>query len=230
MKKTCALLLMMAVQLSLFASIDDYRLHLKITDMTDSRSPEVYFDQIIFSYESSEPVRHVGIAFAHEDFREIHSYQRNSHGVFFYLLDWPYVENIDYRLIVDGIWMTDPDCPTVIPGSNGVELSRLTVGRDMANEKISPQVQGDNRVVCRYWGGEGQTVYLAGDFNNWDPYMLPMKEISPGMYEISLNLSSGLHHYCYYVNGQSTTDPLNELVAINLFGEEVSRLNIPYGQ
>ncbi|MDC7223877.1 MAG: glycoside hydrolase [Spirochaetales bacterium] len=227
MKKTCALLLLLLAPLSLFASIDDYRLHLKITEMEEARKPEVYFDQIIFTYESAEPVRHVGIAFAHENFREIHTYQRNGKGVFFFLLSWPYVEHIDYRLIVDGIWMTDPACPTVIPGSNGVELTRFTVGRERADEKISPQLEEDNQVTCRYWGDEGETVYLAGDFNNWDPYMFPMKESSPGLYEISLFLSGGTYHYCYYVNGESSTDPLNERVAINLFGEEVSRLDVP---
>ena len=227
MKKTCILLLALLVNMALSASIDDYRLHLKITDMEDAGKPEVYFDQIIFTYKSIEPVRHVGIAFAHEDFREIHTFQRNSHGVFFFLLPWPYVENIDYRLIVDGIWMTDPACETTVPGSNGVSLTRFTVGRERANEKISPQVAKDNRVTCRYWGREGETVYLAGDFNNWDPYMFPMKETSPGVYEITLFLSGGTHHYCYYVNGESSVDPLNDEIAINLFGEEVSSLEIP---
>jgi hypothetical protein len=227
MKKTATLLLMLIANLSLFAFVDDYRLHLKLTDMEIAGSPEVYFDQIIFSYKSEEPVRHVGIAFAHEDFREIHTYQRNSHGVFFFLLSWPYVENIDYRLIVDGIWMTDPACSSFVPGSNGVELTRFSVGRERANEKVSPQIDQQNQVVCRYWGGEGDTVYLAGDFNNWDPYMFPMKETSPGFYEIALNLSGGVYHYCYYINGKSSTDPLNERVAINPFGEEVSRLDVP---
>ncbi len=227
MKKTLILLLFTILNGLAFATIDDYRLHLKITDMTAASKPEVYFDQIIFTFKSREPVRHVGIAFSHEDFKEIHTYQRNSHGVFFFLLPWPYVENIDYRLIVDGIWMTDPSCDTKTPGSNGVELTRFTVGRDRANEKLSPEMRGDNRVVCRFWGDQGETVYLAGDFNDWDPYMFPMKESSPGVYEISLFLSPGVHHYCYYVNGQSRTDPLNDSISINLFGEEVSRLVVP---
>ena len=227
MKKTLILVLLLMPIISLFAVIDDYRLHLRIIQLEEAGAPEVYFDQIIFTYKSHEPVRHVGIAFAHEDYKEIHTYKKNSNGVFFFLLPWPYVENIDYRLIVDGIWMTDPTCLQRIPGSNGVELSRFTVGKERANEKISPQIGLDNRVTCRYWGREGETVYLAGDFNNWDPYMFPMKETSPGVYEISLSLAGGVHHYCYYVNGESTTDPLNDRVAVNLFGEDVSRLEVP---
>lgn len=224
-----AILLFLGLNSLLFATIDDYRLHLKIMETEAAGPPEIYFDQILFTYEGREPVRHVGIAFAHEDFRIIHSYERNSHNVFFFLLSWPYVEHIDYRLIVDGIWMRDPLEADSVPGSNGVILSRMTVGKERADERISPQVLKGNRVVCRYWGPEGERVYLAGDFNNWDPYMFPMKEVNPGYYEISVPLSAGVHHYVYYINGASTLDGLNDQVAINLFGEEVSRLIVPGG-
>jgi hypothetical protein len=227
MKKIALILMILGLNSLLFATIDDYRLHLKIVEMKESRSPEVYFDQIIFTYQSREPVRHVGIAFAHENFGVIHTYERNGQGVFFFLLPWPYVENVDYRLIVDGIWMNDPREADSVAGSNGVELSRFSVGKDRANERISPQVLRNNRVTCRYWGEQGETVYLAGDFNNWDPYMFPMKEKSPGYYELTLSLSGGVHHYVYYVNGASTLDKLNDNISINLFGEEVSRLVIP---
>lgn len=227
MNKLIITLFLLSFNTFLFATIDDYRLHLKIVQMEDAQSPEIYFDQIIFTYKSNEPARHVGIAFAHEDFRVVHTYQKNSNGVFFFLLSWPYVENIDYRLIIDGIWMTDPMGRDLTPGSNGVSLTRFTVGRERANERISPQIGRENRVTYRYWGESGDTVSLAGDFNNWDPYMFPMREISSGCYEITLSLSQGIHHYCYFVNGQSIVDGMNDQVSINLFGEEVSRLSVP---
>ena len=207
--------------------IDDLRLHLKVIALDKASSPEFYFGKILFTASPEENTRHVAIAFAHEQYQVLHSFQRNQNGLFFYLLDVPDLEFLEYRMIVDGIWQPDPMAENQIRDINGLKLSRLTIPENQRSRRASPLV-GDQGMVTFYLEGlPGSMVYLAGDFNQWDPYMIPMKEIRQGLFEIRLKLSPGTHFYNYFVNGEVLLDPLNRNVKHNTFGEEVSYLTVP---
>lgn len=49
---------------------------------------------------------------------------------------------------------------------------------------------------------QGETVYLVGDFNNWDEKATPMKSDGDGSFSTTINLEKG-HEYQfrYLVNG-----------------------------
>ena len=40
-------------------------------------------------------------------------------------------------------------------------------------------------------GKPGRRVSLVGDFNNWDPFMDPLDETSPGSYSVTLRVPAG---------------------------------------
>jgi chromosome partitioning protein len=65
-----------------------------------------------------------------------------------------------------------------------------------------------------------QRVLIAGDFNNWSPMSTPMQiNGRPGVWTTKLPLSPGRYRYRLVVDGKWITDPHNQYVEANQFGE-----------
>ena len=63
-------------------------------------------------------------------------------------------------------------------------------------------------------------VQIAGDFNNWSPMSTPMlTNGNPGTFRMSLPLKPGRYRYRFVVDGRWVTDPNNQYVEANQFGE-----------
>jgi 1,4-alpha-glucan branching enzyme len=62
-------------------------------------------------------------------------------------------------------------------------------------------------------------VQLAGDFNNWSPGATPMTPDAKGRWCTSLSLRPGRYRYRLVVDGSWITDPHNNYVEANQFGE-----------
>jgi hypothetical protein len=70
-------------------------------------------------------------------------------------------------------------------------------------------------------------VFVAGDFNNWQPDKTPLQKIGDnGAWQIKLPLASGRYRYRLVVDGQWQQDPYNEKTEMNPFGELNSVLEI----
>jgi chromosome partitioning protein len=66
---------------------------------------------------------------------------------------------------------------------------------------------------------KAREVLVAGDFNNWNP-ITPMKaNIRPGEWVMKLPLRPGRYRYRFVVDGKWMTDPHNQYVEANQFGE-----------
>jgi len=52
-----------------------------------------------------------------------------------------------------------------------------------------------------------QSVFLAGDFNQWALSSHPLKRDKNGMWKISLNLNPGQYGYRFLVDGEWQNDP-----------------------
>ena len=67
---------------------------------------------------------------------------------------------------------------------------------------------------------DARRVQIAGDFNNWSPMSTPMMSNGqPGVFKMSLPLSPGRYRYRFVVDGRWVTDPNNQYVEANQFGE-----------
>ena len=78
--------------------------------------------------------------------------------------------------------------------------------------------------VC--WAPEAKHVFIAGDFNDWDPASHPMKHQPDGAWQISLTLTHGHHHYRFLVDGKAVLDPKAQGVARDYQGEKVSLMAV----
>lgn len=204
---------------------DDFAIYLEIRQMKHARPPYFLGNNLILSFETDHPVRFVGAAFSHENFSNIHSFVKNEYNTFVLIYPLPAnkgIEELKYRIVVDGLWMADPLSKKTISDANGIKLSYVMVPERLTRITTSPLPMPDGNVRFLYLGPSNRNIYLVGDFNNWDPFMHKMHENEEGRYEISLPLLPGDHYYYFLSNGTRILDPMNPERGVDFEGVEVS--------
>ena len=202
-------------------------LHLHISGLKEARPPEVIEGYLVLSAKG--PYRFVGAAFSHEDWRTVHGYVRNLNGVFVLAVPVPYGEGMttQYRLVVDGLWMADPiNSQRVRDPATGATLSSMELPRRPRTVLGIWDPAGEGSATFHFTGDPGQRVTVAGSFNAWDPFIHELYEISPGVYELSLQLPPGDYHYVFVYRGHRVPDPLNRQLLYSADGRPVSGLRI----
>jgi chromosome partitioning protein len=120
-------------------------------------------------------------------------------------------------------------------GSLSLEASNTrlqTMGLDQAaasTPMITPKTT--EQKLCEFYGVkqigdevvfaakfDARKVLIAGDFNNWSPMSTPMAGNS-GEWSTRLPLPKGRYRYRFVVDGKWMTDPHNNYVETNQFGE-----------
>jgi 1,4-alpha-glucan branching enzyme len=94
---------------------------------------------------------------------------------------------------VDGKWVSDPANVMTSPGSGNSFL--------IINPNYTFLLKGFTNA---------KDVFLAGDFNDWDPKAYRMKK-EGNQWIFPVHLSVGKHLYKFVVDGQWITDPGNKL-------------------
>lgn len=98
-----------------------------------------------------------------------------------------------YKFIVDGEWTLDPDNP-VTELEKGMYLNSVIF---------------KGNVTFRLAGyPKAKKVYIAGDFNDWNPRKYKMI-LEDGIWVYSLELPKGQHKYKFIIDGHWITDPAN---------------------
>jgi hypothetical protein len=202
----------------------DYLLSLKSSGM-----PAIYEDAVIFTAPSS---RRVGIAFAEDGFSKVNWFQKlmvsrlaeiqdekkrgkppsvlyQDSGILFYV--YPIPENareIEYRLIIDGLWTADPLNPQRrLDPRTGMVHSLVPVPDITRTPSAYDAPPGSLNFT--YNGPPGETITVAGSFNRWDPFMYEMREVRPGVYSLTLPLPPGVYQYVFIHRGERIPDPHN---------------------
>jgi 1,4-alpha-glucan branching enzyme len=99
--------------------------------------------------------------------------------------------------------------------------------RNMAKDKLDNlQTQltdaGEALFVCTHSGGE---VFVAGDFNEWNPRSHKMTK-REGFFQRKLKLAPGMHEYKFIVDGEWQTDPFAQEQRPNDFGSMNSVIHV----
>jgi hypothetical protein len=208
-------------------------------------APEIYEDAVIFTASSS--YRRVGIAFAHESFSQVHWLQkllipkdpaevaanaRNKNfdpymdsGILFHVEVIPDdMRNMDYRMIIDGLWTVDPLNPNAAVGSGGLYHSRVTVPARPRPHSTPDSPPGQLRF--NFAAPSGEIITVAGTFNNWDPFMYELRETSEGLYTLTLPLPPGVYQYVFFYRGERFLDPYNTTIVYSREGKTVSQVQV----
>lgn len=108
--------------------------------------------------------------------------------------------NYEYKFRVDGKWISDPANPVTSPATQNSYLV------------LSPNY------TFRLPGfANANAVYLAGDFNRWDPKAFAMKRDGDA-WTFSVHLSPGKHLYKFVVDDKWIVDPANKQWEQNEYG------------
>jgi hypothetical protein len=193
------------------------------------QAPVVFDDAVIFTAPSV--YKRVGIAFASENFEKIHWFVKllvpiddtaafdpgnkippemlRDSGVLFFA--WtPRLENetAEYRMIIDGLWSADPlNKNKKADPLTGLELSVAPMPKTGLD---APHASYETKsLALSYRAPSGEIITVAGDFNDWDPFMYQMKETTPGRYTISIPLPEGEWRYVFFHRGRRVLDPDN---------------------
>ena len=206
---------------------------LEVGSVARASTPRPIGDRILFTYEFG-PDRHDGrihsveIAFAHDEFSTLHAYRRNENDIYVLLYEPPPdATELRYRLVVNGIWTTDPSSPDSVTDRWGVRLSRTTIPAVERMPTGAPVVHADGTVEFFVTAPEGSRVTVAGSFNGWDPFMTSLHEVAPGRFSRRLRLGSGEHLYYYVVDGLRLPDPGNDQRKYHRTGMAVSVVSLP---
>jgi chromosome partitioning protein len=104
------------------------------------------------------------------------------------------------------------------PTAAAEEASARTTDRKIASFYGVKQI--DEEVVFAARFNQARKVLIAGDFNNWSPMSTPMHGTDRvGEWAARLPLAPGRYRYRLVVDGRWMTDPNNECVEKNQFGE-----------
>ncbi|MCR5606030.1 MAG: glycogen-binding domain-containing protein [Treponema sp.] len=211
---------------------DTYDYDSLVSGITGYSTPYTRGNSVIFT--AKPDARYIGIAFDFEDFKQIHSFSsRKLHDAdgkvtssfFFYILNLPKnLTSLNYRLIIDGLWTTDPlNQSTVYNPSTGISLSHLDIDRQIIPETESR----DNGLVhFVYRGKTGQHIRLGGTFTNWDSWIYELTEVKPGVYQIDLPLPPGTYYYAFYNGITSMVDTANPHRGYTSDGKKASIITV----
>ena len=211
-----------------------------INEIKKAQAPVIYNTEkkyILFTFEDKkeEIVHNVSVVFKHENFAIKHFMKKNINGVYFlfYKIDDQMLynkEEIVYSFIVDGIWNEDPKNPYKLKKISGYTFSVFSQFEDVPKIPLnSPVIKKEKNKVYSvkfyYVSTPNKVIYLAGNFNNWDPYMYRMEESQkkPGVYSINLNFNKGKYFYYFIENGKPITDPNNNKT---IYSKEASNASI----
>lgn len=103
----------------------------------------------------------------------------------------------EYRFIVDGKWMDDPNNPHKIENEFYEYNSLIDI-----KEYTAFKLRGYTHA---------KKVILAGSFNNWNEHDFVMRKMDYG-WKYVIPLSGGKHHYKFIVDGKWILDPNNSVM------------------
>lgn len=223
------------------ADTHSYQFILYLRSLNQAQGPVIFENNVLFTAPSYH--QRVGISFAHEGFSRVHWFQQLmlprdvaeftvggrvqrgaprtvDSGIMFHLQPVPpNITNMDYRLIIDGLWTTDPLNPNRVTGPSGVTASRFTLPERVI-AAVVPVTPGMHTFTFR--APPGEIVTVGGCFNNWDPFMYRLRETSPGFYTLTLPLPPGSFQYVFFHRGEWIPNPANPRTRFSREGRIVS--------
>jgi hypothetical protein len=243
MRKIMILTLLIAIIGNMEAiDTESYQFIDHLLTLREPGAPEYFDDGVIFT--ASSAYRRVGVSFAHEGFSRVYWFQQllkakdkltpkeersrniadqyQDSGILFHADTVPpEIRELEYRLIIDGLWTTDPLNPRYrIDQKSGIVRSIIGLPEIQKTPAVFEGPPG--ALAFNYQAPPGETVTVAGSFNGWDPFMYELQETTPGHYALTLPLPPGTYHYVFFHRGQRVQDPYNHNRAYTVEGMVVS--------
>lgn len=82
------------------------------------------------------------------------------------------------------------------------------------------------KVEIVFEAADAGEVFIAGDFNHWNPRGTPLRQEANGTWRTLLLLTPGPHEYRFVVDGQWRSDPRAVRSVANPFGSRNSVMQV----
>jgi hypothetical protein len=232
---------------SLTADWETYQVIDRLLTLPGPGAPVVFEDFVIFT--ASSGLRRVGVAFAEENFSKVYWYRQLlvpqdplgapipkgqkvpdpyiDSGIQFHVYQIPeYINELEYRIIINGLWTIDPENPRIRKDpASGLSWSVLSIPpRRSYPNPLKGLPEG---LSFLFNGPPGETVTIAGNFNGWDPFMYELREGPSGVYTINIPLPPGIYQYVFFHRGQRYVDPYNPRRIYSRDGSAASEIVVP---
>ncbi|WKC58420.1 hypothetical protein [Borrelia sp. P9F1] len=189
---------------------------LEISTREDDLTPIVDSKKVIMFYPPDRSTRKIFAVFDFDGYSRKYLFQRNKHGLFFVKVNLPHgLGRIKYKLVVDGIWTNDEYNTNVVYNKDLMPFSVIDVsGTGDSYVSLRNPIDSSNsgEVEIFYIGRPGQVVTIAGNFNNFNPFLnrLVEKRHNKGVYTIKLkDLPKGRIYYYFVDSGNKVIDKNN---------------------
>jgi hypothetical protein len=211
------------------ADLESYEFIDRLLSLSGPGAPEIFEDAVIFTAPSS--LRRVGVAFAYERFSKIYWFRQlmipqdpldapilpgkkapepyKDSGLLFYAHQVPEnIRDLEYRLIINGLWTVDPANPqSRRDGVSGLAYSVIAMP---PRQPIPGPLKGPpGGLSFSFKGPPGETVTVAGSFNSWDPFMYELQEGPAGVSTLHRPPPPGKYQYVFFHRGERFLDPYN---------------------
>ena len=90
--------------------------------------------------------------------------------------------------------------------------------------KEKKQTPRQKKMVLSLHAPQANTVFLAGDFNEWHPEKHGLKKRKSGAWETTLMLKPNTYEYKFIVDGEWTCDPNCPDIVCNEQGSENNQI------
>jgi 5'-AMP-activated protein kinase regulatory beta subunit len=100
------------------------------------------------------------------------------------------------------------------------QITNAEIRRKNMKKELSKAKPKTKKVRFNLYAPEAERVFLAGDFNNWDVNILPMKKDNKGTWEASFALPPGRYEYRFWVDEVWHDDPNAQERVENPFGSQ----------
>ena len=97
-----------------------------------------------------------------------------------------------------------------------VKVVAKKVAKPAAKKCCKKAAASKKNVKFTFHGDKGLAVYVAGEFNGWDPTAKKMAyKAKAGLYEATVKLAAGTYQYKFVVDGTWCADPENANAVAN---------------
>ncbi len=185
-------------------------------------SPLIGENYILFL--ATNKARKIEISFSFNDWKKVPMNYDEKNNIWYLIV----TNNLKkarylYMLCIDDIFVPDPLNTNTISDKRGNMISFFVLEKDIQNILINPRYIGNNLYEFFYRDINAEKVYLAGTFNNWNPFEIKLTNIGKGFWKAQIYLPpQRLHAYYFLVDGKVKLDPLNPKILFDKNGNMVN--------
>ena len=213
-------------------ALQDSDLYTVLAHTNSEVAPFIHGIHIIIPYYGDSKDT-VFIAFEHENYTKTHAFasiEENPSLQVYIIPRTDIIQEIHYRLIINGIWTIDSQNPRFFIDNYGIQVSSVLVPK-LPLLFYEPIVLKDDTIRFYLYIDSHKVplkdtnlntisgidivenpIFLTGSFTNWDPFLIRMNMLddNKNLWYADVPIQQeGIHHYYYHATTTDFLDPKN---------------------